>query len=302
MKKIIENAVYRLMLLSVSLLGHLSLPGARRLGTLLGRLIFRMDRRHRQIAVENIGRAFDFSSKEKERFALRVFENLGMVLMETAWSLRLDETRLAKYFRIIGAENIHCAYQEGKGVLALTAHFGNWELLTLVASLLRHPLSIVYRPLDFQPLERFICHMRTRFGGEQIPKKKAFRRVLKSLARGEMTALLMDQNVAMREGVFADFFGHPACTNAGLALLALKTKAPVVPVFLVREEFGFTAHFLPPLPLRESGDRIRDVESNTAQYNEVTESFVRKYPEQWFWVHRRWNTKPFCPWPKEERG
>ncbi|MGE0085868.1 MAG: lysophospholipid acyltransferase family protein [Desulfococcaceae bacterium] len=300
MKKSIENAIYRLMLLSVSIPGHLSLPRARRLGTLLGRLIFRLDRRHRHIAMENIGRAFDFSPEEKERFALRVFENLGMVLSETAWSLRLNERRLAGYFRFIGAENIHYAYQEGKGVLALTAHFGNWELLTLVSALLRHPLNIVYRPLDFQPLEQFICHIRTRFGGEQIPKKKAFRRVIRSLARKEMVGLLMDQNVAMREGVFADFFGHPACTNAGLALLALKTKAPVVPVFLAREEHGFTAYFLPPLPLMETGDRIKDVENNTAQYNQVIESFVRKYPQQWFWVHRRWNTKPFYPWPGEK--
>lgn len=300
MKKIIESIVCRLILLSVSIPGHLSLAQARRIGTLLGRLIFRMDRRHRLIAMENIDRAFDFSAEEKERFALRVFENLGMVLFETAWSLTRNERQLSGYFRIIGAQNIHYAYQEGKGVLALTAHFGNWELLTFVAALLRHPLSIVYRPLDFQPLEQFICHIRTRFGGEQIPRKKAFRRVIKSLSRGEMTALLMDQNVAMREGVFADFFGHPACTNAGLALLALKTKAPVVPVFLAREEHGFTAHFLPPLPLRETGDRIKDVENNTAQYNQVTEAFVRKYPDQWFWVHRRWNTKPFCPWPKEK--
>jgi len=300
MKKIIEKIVYRLILVSVSILGHLSLARARRVGTLLGRLIFRIDTRHRHIAMENIDRAFDFSPEEKERFALRVFENLGMVLFETAWSLTRNERQLSKYFRIIGAEIIHYAYQEGKGIMALTAHFGNWELLTFVAALLRHPLNIVYRPLDFKPLEQFICHIRTRFGGEQIPKKKAFRRVIKSLARKEMVGLLMDQNVAMREGVFADFFGHPACTNTGLALLALKTKAPVVPVFLAREEHGFTAYFLPPLPLMETGDRIKDVENNTAQYNQVIESFVRKYPQQWFWVHRRWNTKPFYPWPGEK--
>lgn len=298
-KKAAEEIIYHLTVILAAAMGHLSLSRGRKLGRLLGHLLYLLDRRHRNIALENIGKAYEFSKEETENLARRVFENLGMVLFETAWSLRRSEKKLSPYFRIIGAENIHYAYREGKGVLALTAHFGNWELLTPVASLLRHPLRIVYRPLDFVPLERFICGIRTRFGGEQIPKKKAFRRVLKSLSQKQMVALLMDQNVAVREGVFADFFGHPACTNKGMALLAMKTKAPVVPVFLRRDAKGFCAHFLPPLPLMESGDKIKDLEMNTQQYNRVIESFVRRYPEQWFWVHRRWNTKTHYPWPKE---
>ncbi len=114
-----------------------------------------------------------------------------------------------------------------------------------------------------------------------------------------MVGLLMDQNVAWREGVFADFFGRPACTNKGMALLALKTGAPVIPAFLIRNHSGFTAKFLPEIPLIKTGDKVKDLEANTAQYNRVIESVVRQYPDQWFWVHRRWNTRPFYPWPRE---
>ena len=109
----------------------------------------------------------------------------------------------------------------------------------------------------------------------------------------------MDQNVDWYEGVYADFMGHLACTNKGLALLALKTRAPVVPAFIVRERGGFTAKFLPEISLKITGDTTRDVEENTQRYNNVIESFLRQYPDQWFWLHQRWKTKPYLPWPRE---
>ena len=109
----------------------------------------------------------------------------------------------------------------------------------------------------------------------------------------------MDQNVDWYDGVFVDFFGRRACTNKGMAVLALLSGAPVLPVFLLREKGGYRAVFGPPMPLRRTGDRIRDIEDNTAAYNRAIESFVRRYPEQWFWAHRRWKTRPYRPWPRQ---
>ena len=125
------------------------------------------------------------------------------------------------------------------------------------------------------------------------------REVMKCLKRGELVALLMDQNVGWRKGVFVEFFGHRACTSKGLALLALKTRAPVVPMFLVRVQSSYSVHIGEALPLITTGDRTRDLESNTQQYNAVIESFVRRYPDQWLWVHRRWKTRPYKPWPRK---
>jgi KDO2-lipid IV(A) lauroyltransferase len=113
-----------------------------------------------------------------------------------------------------------------------------------------------------------------------------------------MVALLMDQNVDWYEGIFVDFFGHRACTSSGLALLALKTGAPVVPVFLVREKLGFRAEFGTEIPTVKTGDKRKDIETNTLQYNRVIEDFIRRYPDQWFWVHQRWKTKPYQSWDK----
>jgi KDO2-lipid IV(A) lauroyltransferase len=164
--------------------------------------------------------------------------------------------------------------------------------------MIKFPINIVVRPLDFKPLDHFIFNLRTRYGGKIIPKERSIHAIIKSLNRGEMVALLMDQNVDWYEGVFVDFMGHRACTNKGLALFALKTGAPVVPVFMVREKSGLRAEFGPEIVTVKTGDRQKDIETNTQEYNRVIENFVRRYPEQWFWIHQRWKTKPYQAWPR----
>ncbi|MFH1992783.1 MAG: lysophospholipid acyltransferase family protein, partial [Pseudomonadota bacterium] len=271
-----------------------------RLGTFLGHLLFMADRKHRGIVLSNLSRAFghEKSPYELKMLAKQVFVNSLQIVFDIGWSLRLDEEQLMRYFTIEGRSNIKNAYEQGRGVLVLTAHFGNWELLSVLGTMLTYPLSVVYRPLDFKPLDRFFIHLRTRFGGKVIPNKRSLLALLRSLGRGEMVVLLMDQNVDWDEGVFVDFLGHRACTNSGLALLALKTRAPVIPVFMVREKEGFLANFLPEIPLQQTGDQTRDMEDNTQQYNHAIESFLRRYPDQWFWFHQRWKTRPYQPWPR----
>jgi KDO2-lipid IV(A) lauroyltransferase len=269
-------------------------------GARIGRLLFRCHARYRKIAINNLRHAYPAKAEsETRKTAVKVFENLGKLFYEICWATTLSNEAYSRLVAIDGLHHLNDAYSRGKGVLVLTAHFGNWEFLTAMIPIIGHPISIVYRPLDFRPLERFIVELRTRFGARMIPKKKGFRKVLQGLQQKEIVALLMDQNVALREGVFAPFFNQPACTNKGLALLALKSEAPVVPIFLLREDNGYRGIVQPEIPLVRTGDKTKDVEVNTAAYNRAIEAVVRRYPEQWFWVHRRWNTKPYCQWPRQ---
>jgi len=297
----LENIADKLIEMLFRLLGLIPRRWSIRFGNCLGHLLFLVDKKHREIVLDNLTRAFGREKNQHEirMLAKRVFKNALKIVFEIGWSLSLDEKQLMKYFTIEGRSNIKNAFEKGKGVLVLTAHFGNWELLSVIGAMLAYPLSVLYRPLDFKPLDSFFVKLRSRFGGKVIPLKRSMLAIMRSLGRGEMVVLLMDQNVDWYEGVFVDFMGHRACTNKGLALLALKSEVPVIPAFIVREKEGFTAKFLPEIPLKLTGDKARDVEENTQQYNNVIESFLRRHPDQWFWLHQRWKTRPYQPWPRE---
>jgi KDO2-lipid IV(A) lauroyltransferase len=282
-------------------LGLFSRKQAVRIANLLGKILFNVAKKHREIALDNLTYAFgnEKQPEEIEKIARQVFINLVQVVFEVSWSLKLDERHLSRKFKIDGCHHFKKAYEKGKGVLVLTAHLGNWELLSVLAGMIELPMSSVVRPLDFEPLDHYIHNLRSRFGGKMIPKQRSFRKIIRCLARGEAVYLLMDQNVDWYEGVFVDFMGHRACTNKGMALLALKTGAPVVPVFMIREKSGLRAEFGPEVVTVKTGDRQKDIEINTQEYNRVIECFVRRYPDQWFWIHQRWKTKPYQAWPRK---
>ena len=299
-EKIIINA-FELLL---KLFGLLSRKWAVRIAHFLGRILFNVAKKHRRITMDNLTYAFGHEKQpeEIEKIARQVFINLVKVVFEIGWSSHLDERHLDEHFKIDGYHHIKNAYEKGKGVLVLAAHCGNWELLSVVGGMIKFPLSIVVRPLDFKPLDHFMSNLRTRFGGKIIPKQRSIRTIIRSLDRGELVLLLMDQNVDWYEGVFVDFMGHRACTSKGLALFAQKTGAPVVPVFMVREKSGFRAEFGPEIVTVKTGDRQKDIERNTQEYNKVMENYIRRYPDQWFWVHQRWKTKPYQAWPEKSGG
>lgn len=300
MKSKKQTAAYVAIRTLFSCLGIFPLHIGRKLGAALGNVFFLCDSKHRNIALDNLAAAFrpEKTLRQTRVLARKIFQNLGQIVFEIAWSLRLKKKDFEKYFLINGLSYLRSAFDKGKGVLILTAHIGNWELLTIVAAMTGYPKSIVVRPLDFGPLEKFFAGLRTRFGGRLIPKKNSLRMVLRSLEQDEMVGLLMDQNVDWYDGVFVDFFGRLACTNKGLALLALKTGAPVVPLFVVRENSYFRAEFGREVPLIQTGDKTRDVEANTQQYTKIIESFICRYPDQWLWVHQRWKTRPYHEWPR----
>lgn len=296
-----DAILYKLVSASFWWLGGLSPETRKACAVLLGRVLFVLDRKHRRIALSNLEFAFGNEMTERQRFSVarRVFENLIHIIFEIGWSLHLTSDDFSKFFTVSGLEHYRAAIGKGKGVLCLTAHFGNWELLPITAHMAQMPVRIVYRRMDTPFVERFFKENRTRFGAAVIAKHRlAMRKIYRELIDGFPVAMLMDQNVDWYEGVFVDFFNHRACTNPGMAMLAMKSGAPVIPVFMIRTPDGFHTLFGPELPLIQTGDRTKDIELNTQMYNQVIEKVIRRFPEQWFWVHQRWKTRPYHPWPK----
>ncbi len=299
----LNDIIFRIIEKFFYLLGSLPREQAHCLSDLLGGLWFRFDIRHRRVALNNLIRAFgrEMGPAEIEDIARRVFKNIILVLFETGWCLHLRPEDFDKYFRIKNRLSGSEDDQRRRGVLILTGHVGNWELMPIISAMINHTAHVLYRPMDYAPLERFFAQNRTRFGAKLISKDGSLLRVFKALKRQESVVMLLDQNVGWRRGVFVDFFGRRACTSYGLAFIALKTSAPVVPVFVVRnaDRTGFTAEIGPEIPLIKTGDHQKDLEENTQHYNDVIEAVIRRHPDQWFWVHNRWKTRPYCPWPRE---
>ncbi|MGA9792483.1 MAG: lysophospholipid acyltransferase family protein, partial [Terriglobales bacterium] len=193
-----------------------------------------------------------------------------------------------------GFENFERAYARGKGVLFLTGHLGAWELSAFAHSLQGHPLSIVMRSLDNPYVDALLQRYRTMHGNRTVDKDDFVRGLLSAMRAGETVGILMDTNMTPPQGVFVDFFGIPACTASGLARIALKTGAAVVPGFTVWDSKlrKYILRFDPAVELVRSSDNEADIVANTAGFTKVIEDFVRRYPDQWLWVHRRWKTRP----------
>lgn len=296
-----ELHLFRILMGVFYLIGRIPRGIARKIGNLLGDAGYWLDRRHRQITLDNIALALgnELDTAGQVSLARAVYRNLGQIIFEVGWSVTAELESLYDQITFEGLENYQAAFKKGKGVLVIMAHIGNWELSPVVGKKTGIPINVVYRPLDFRPLDLFFTETRSRFGATLIPSRHALLKILKALKKGEAVAMLMDQNVDYYDGVWVDFFGHPACTSKAMAVVAMKTGAAVLPVFLYRESTGFRAIFGQMLPQANTGDRTKDIEANTAQYTKAIEDGIRKKPDQWFWVHRRWKTKTYCPWPKE---
>lgn len=279
--------------------GKIPVPLATGISRFLGKLWYSLDRKHRGIALNNLMQAFgsEKSVSEIHAIAEKTFRNLLRIPFEIGWVSQQNTRDLSGRFIFKGRGHMDDALSMGRGILALTAHVGNWEILTTAAFLIGLPLHVIYRPMDFHPLDLVMTQLRSRLGATMIPSARAMRKILRILNDHGVVAMLMDQNVDWYEGNFIDFFGKPACTNKGMAIVALRTKAPVVPVFLVREGNRFVVEIRPAIPLIETGDYTHDVQANTARYNQAIEAMIRRYPDQWFWVHQRWKTRNYCDLP-----
>src|SRR5437660_426309 len=277
--------------------GLLPRPLAIALGRLLGRLAYLSATRLQRTGLRNLEIAFpELSLKERKRLLRGCFDNLGRLLGEFSQFPRLTRERLRAMIEYdeVGLAHLRTAEAEHCGVIFLTGHLGSWEILSFGWSALEYPLSFLVRPIDNPRIEELIESRRARFGNIAIDKKMAARAALRVLREGKTLGILSDLNTQEREGVFVPFFGKLACTNAGIATLALKTNAMVIPTCAVwdaqRGKYFF--HGDPPVELVRTGDQDRDVELNTARFAAAMERMIRLYPDQWMWIHRRWKTQP----------
>jgi KDO2-lipid IV(A) lauroyltransferase len=275
----------------------------RQLAQVLGRVWYRIDIRHRRIAMRNLEMAYGEELNETEREAIcrQTFTHLACVLLELPCLITLNAGNVERFITFSGLENMYATVKKGTGVLVMASHFGNWELMSLAFSLRFWPFSVVVRPLDNNHLNRLIDRVRSSGGNRTIPKNDSVRTILRLLRQGEGIAILVDQNVDWYEGVFVPFFKERACTSKALATLALRTGAAVLPIYNFRHADGrYEAVFEPEVQLIRTGDSISDIEENTALFNRIIEGYVRAHPEQWFWLHQRWKTRPYDPWPRTD--
>jgi KDO2-lipid IV(A) lauroyltransferase len=260
------------------------------------RFLYFLDDRHRRIARRNLTIAFpEKDPNEIEKVVRLAFRNLGRVAAEFFIISRLKKENLHQYLIYEGLENFFRAQEKGKGVLFLTAHFGNWEWMAAGFPLVsHHSCHVVFRPLDNRFLNDMVERVRTATGNHTIPKQRAMGYILRLLKEGKTVGILLDQNMDWYEGVFINFFGELACTNKGMALLALKTGTPVLPVFNIRQRDGrYRIIIEPEVPLFRTGNKDGDVTQNTQLYSQVIERYIRDYPDHWLWFHQRWKTRPW---------
>jgi KDO2-lipid IV(A) lauroyltransferase len=288
----LEYALAWLLIRGISILPR---PVARAAGIGLGQLVYLLHGKLRRVGMRNLQLAFpDKSAHERRKILRGEFTSLGRQLAEVCLFPSYTPENVTKIVVYDGFENFERAEARGKGVIYLTAHLGGWELSAFVHSIQGHPLHVVMRGMDNPFLDRFITHLRTMHGNRAVDKGNFVRGLLSAMKAGETVGILMDTNMTPPQGVFVDFFGIPACTASGLARIALRTDAAVVPGFTIwdRELRKYRLRFDPALALIRTGHEEADIVANTALFTKMIEQYVRRYPDQWLWVHRRWKTRP----------
>ena len=243
----------------------------------------------RRVAFRNLELALPASNEaERRRMADGSFRNLARILLSVSQFDRINKSTIHQYIRYDGFENFLKAKERGKGVLFATAHLGNWELSAFAHSLMTEPMHVVVRPLDNTRVDQIIEDLRAASGNTIYSKRDFVRGIVRALHRNEAVGILIDQNVALSEGIFIDFFDRKACVSTSFAKLANRTGAAMIPGFALwsEAEGRFVLKFYPPV--MPTGDEEADTRTIHAQL----EGVIREYPDQWLWMHRRWKTRP----------
>lgn len=290
-----QKLEFALIWLLVKTLGILPRTSARAVGATIGWVAWLGLPRLRRVGMRNLELAFpEKTVKECKRILRVLYRNLGWQLAEFCKMPRIALSQADRFIRCEGLENYLQARDRGKGVLVLTGHIGAWELSSFYHSLAGHPMSMVIRRLDNPLVDRFVNRIRCLHGNRVLHKDDFARGLIAAMRTGETVGVLMDTNMTPPQGAFVDFFGQSACTASGVARVAQRTGAAVVPGFMVWEpsEKQYVLHFLPPLALVDTDDEERDTVSNTQIFTRALEDIIRRYPDQWLWVHRRWKTRP----------
>ena len=247
------------------------------------------------MGVTNLRLAYpEWSEQQRERTLREVYRNLGYLLSEFCLMDGYRAEEAGEFIRYEGLDHFLAAQAAGKGVLVLTGHLGAWELSSFYHSLVGYPMGLVIRRLDNPLVDEFVNRLRCLHGNRVIHKDDFARGLISAMRAGETVGILMDTNMTPPQGLFVPFFGSEACTASGLAKVALKTGAAVLPGFLVRdgESSRYVLRFGEQMELTRTGDFTADVAENTARFTATIEQYIRQTPEQWLWMHRRWKTRP----------
>lgn len=276
-------------------LGRLPAPVAMKLGQSLGRLAYCFAGELKRTGAINLKLAFPEKSDEERAALLReCFDGLGRQLgLFSQFSTRSLE-ELQNLIEPHGLEHLAAAKAHMGGVILFTAHLGAWELTSFGPALFGYPFSFLVRRIDNPKIENLIDRVRMRFGNQTIDKLAAARAMVKLLRSNGVLGLLPDLNTLDAEAIFVNFFGAPAATNFIMAKLALRTKAPIIPIFAPwnEEKRKYQLLIQPPICFAPSGDEEEDVRQLTTKLSQHIESQIRRYPGQWLWIHKRWKTRP----------
>jgi KDO2-lipid IV(A) lauroyltransferase len=290
-----ESAEFAVVWLFVHCIRLLPRRVARAIGAAIGAIAFRALGRLRRVGLRNLELAFpNMTPRDREATLRSEYRNLGFLLAEFCKMPDYTVAAASRFIRYEGLENYLAARERGKGVLVLTGHLGAWELSSFFHSLMGMPMGMVIRRLDNPLVDAFVNRIRCLHGNRVIHKDDFARGLIASMRAGETVGILMDTNMTPPQGVFVPFFGVLACTASGMARIAAKTEAAVVPGFLLWEESEqkYVLRFGEELPVIRSGDAEQDALANTASFTAAIERYIRQYPEQWLWLHRRWKTRP----------
>lgn len=281
--------------LGVKLLGYLPRGLARAVGRSIGVVAFLALRRLREVGGRNLQIAFpELPVPEREKILRGEYRSLGLQLAEFCRMSSYSREMADHLIRYEGLSNYLRARERGRGVLVLTGHLGAWELSSFYHSLSGYPMAMVIRRLDNPLIDAMVNRIRCLHGNRVLHKDDFARGLIGEMRAGGTVGILMDTNMTPPQGVFVPFFGVLACTASGLARVARKTGAAILPGFLLWEaaEQRYVLHFGEELEVVATEDQAEDAQVNTARFTAVIEGYVRRYPEQWLWMHRRWKTRP----------
>jgi KDO2-lipid IV(A) lauroyltransferase len=272
---------------------RLPMRGVLQIGRALGLAFYAIDRPHRRLTHENLRAAFPTKTDAERRAIARgVFEHFGRLPMSLLKFSSLRPAEMLEYVDVEGAERVRQAHAKGRGVLLFTGHFGFWEIHALVHSQVLAPIAVVARALDNPYLNEMLEGVRAGTGNAVIYRRGGLRRILRALGTNQAVAVLIDQHIHGGDAVYVDFFNRPAATTSALAALALRTGAPVIPCFALPLRGGrykiVYEHAVPP-PRSDEPEPVRDF---TQRCTDVLEMYVRRYPDLWLWMHRRWRDVP----------
>jgi KDO2-lipid IV(A) lauroyltransferase len=295
-KKRVKNwFLYRFITSIIFVLNFLPRKSSISLGQFLGKLAYLIIADARKRTLNNLKIAF---GKEKDlqgikKLSLTVFENVGKNVADAVCLKNMKWEKIEKITEIDGLKYFDEAYKMGKGVIALTGHIGNFELLAAYFSLKGYKVSVIGRELYDPRLDVLLVKGRKSVGLENIPSSASVKQIIKALRSGRALGVLADQDSSRVRGVFVNFFERPARTPVGPALLAYKTQSPIVPMAIIREKDDkYRILVKKPIELAFSGYKEKDITETTQEYTKVLESIIREYPSQWLWMHDRWKSKP----------